>query len=127
MKLDDKGKPSPIGGTYQDGWVGSKVKSFGDYTLMIDTLPPKVVAVDLKPVMTGRDSIKIQVSDDLSGVDQWVGKLDGEWVLFEYDPKKKLITHRFDKYSGKPGKHELVVDVRDERGNTSTLRTSFTR
>ena len=77
--------------------------------------------------MTGRDSIKIQVTDDLSGVDQWVGKLDGEWVLFEYDPKKKLITHRFDKYSGKPGKHELVVDVRDERGNTSTLRTSFTR
>ena len=127
VKLDDNGKPSPIGGTYQDGWVGSKVKGFGDYTVMIDTVPPKVVAMELKPVMTGRDSIRIQVTDDLSGVAQWVGKLDGEWILFEYDPKKKLITHRFDKYSGKPGKHELVVDVRDERGNTSTLRASFAR
>ena len=127
VKLDDKSKPSPIGGTYQDGWVGSKVKNFGDYTVMIDTVPPKVVAVELKTVMTGRDSIRIQVTDDLSGVAQWVGKLDGEWILFEYDPKKKLITHRFDKYSGKPGKHELVMEVRDERGNTSMLKASFTR
>lgn len=127
VRLDDKGKPSPIGGGFTDGWVNSKVKGFGDYTVMIDTLPPKVVAVDLKAVMTGRDSIKIQVTDDLSGVDQWVGRLDGEWILFEYDPKRKLITHRFDKYSSKSGQHELVVDVRDERGNTSTLRASFTR
>jgi len=127
VKLDDQGKPSPIGGTWQDGWIGSKVKGFGNYTVMIDTVPPKVVAVELKPVMTGRDSIRIQVTDDLSGVDQWVGKLDGEWILFEYDPKRKLITHRFDKYSDKPGKHELVVDVRDERGNTTTLKAGLTR
>jgi hypothetical protein len=127
VKLDENGKPSPIGGTYQDGWVGSKVKGFGDYTVMIDTLPPKVVALDLKPVMTGRDSIKIQVTDDLSGIDQWAGKLDGAWILFEYEPKKKWITHRFDKYSDKPGTHELVVEVHDERGNTSMLRTSFIR
>ena len=127
VKLDDKGKPSPIGGTYADGQVSCKVKGFGDYTVMIDTLPPKVVAVDIKPNMTGRDSLKVQVTDDLSGVDQWVGKLDGEWILFEYDPKRKMITHRFDKYSSKPGKHDLVVEVRDERGNTSTLRTSFQR
>lgn len=127
VRIDANGKSNPIGGTYTDGWVSSKVKSFGLYTVMLDTVPPKVVAVDLKPVMTGRDSLKIQVTDDLSGVDQWVGKLDGEWILFEYDPKKKLITHRFDKFSSKPGRHELVLEVRDERGNTTTMRTAFTR
>lgn len=127
VRLDDKGKPTPIGGTWADGEVSSKVKGFGDYTVMIDTLPPKVVALNIKPIMTGRDSLKVQVTDDLSGVDQWVGKLDGEWILFEYDPKRKMVVHRFDKYSGKPGKHELVLEVRDERGNTSTLRTSFQR
>jgi len=127
VRLDEKGKVSPIGGTCADGWVSSRVKSFGDYTVMIDTLPPKVTGLNIRSVMTGRDSLNVQVTDDLSGIEQWVGKLDGEWILFEYDPKKKLITHRFDKHSDKPGKHDLVVEVRDERGNTSTFRTSFTR
>ena len=127
VRLDEKGKASPIGGTCADGWVSSKVKSFGDYTVMIDTLPPKVTGLNIRAVMTGRDSLNVQVADDLSGIAQWVGKLDGQWILFEYDPKKKMLCHRFDKYSDKPGKHDLVVEVRDERGNTSTFRTSFTR
>lgn len=127
VRLDDKGKASPIGGTFQDGWVSTKVKGFGDYTVMIDTVPPKITGLNIRAVMTGRDSLNIQVADDLSGIAQWVGKLDGQWILFEYDPKKKLLCHRFDKYSDKPGKRDLVVEVRDERGNTSTFRTSFTR
>lgn len=127
VRLDEKGKASPIGGICADGWVSSKVKSFGDYTVMIDTLPPKVTGLNIRAVMTERDSLNIQVSDDLSGITRWVGTLDGQWILFEYDPKKKMLCHRFDKYSDKPGKHELVVEVGDERGNTSTFRTSFTR
>lgn len=127
VRVDKNNKSAPVGGTYADGWITTKVKTFGLYTVSMDTLPPKVKAVNLRPVMSGRDSLKVEVGDDLSGIAQWVGRLDGEWILFEYDPKKKLLTHRFDKYSSKAGQHELVLEVRDERGNTSTLKASFTR
>jgi len=128
VRVDDKGKISPVGGTLSaDGWITAKVKAFGDYTVMLDTLPPKVTAIGLKPVMTGRNSLIIQVGDDLSGVDQWKGELDGRWILFEHDPKKKMLIHHFDRYSDKPGEHELRVEVRDERGNTGTLTAKFTR
>ncbi len=127
VRLDNKGKASPIGGTFADGWVSSKVKSFGDYTVMIDTVPPKATPIGIRAVMTGRDTLKVEVADDLSGVDKWTGELDGGWILFEYDPKNKLLIHRFDKYSNKAGKHALSLEVRDERGNATTVKATFTR
>jgi hypothetical protein len=127
VKLDDKGKASPMGGRYADGWVTTNVKGFGNYTVQLDTVPPRVTALDLKPIMTGRDSLKIQVTDDLSGIDQYVGRLDGKWILLEYDWKRKLLTHTFDTHSSGKGKHTLEVEVRDERGNTTLLSTDFTR
>ncbi len=128
VRVDEKGKIKPVGGTLSsDGWISSKVKAFGDHTVMLDTLPPKVTAIGLKPVMTGRNSIILQVSDDLSGVDQWKGELDGRWILFEYDPKQKMLIHHFDRYSDRPGEHELKMEVRDERGNTGKLTARFTR
>jgi Peptidase family M23 len=127
VRIDKNNKSVPIGGTYADGWITSKVKAFGLYTVAIDTVPPKVKVLNIKPVMTDLDSLKVEVTDDLSGIDRWVGRLDGEWILFDYDPKKKLLSHRFDKHSDKPGKHELVIEVKDERGNTSTQRVVFQR
>ncbi len=127
VKLDDAGVPSPIGGTYSNGWLTANVKSFGDYTVMIDTVAPKILAVGLKPNMTGSDSLKFRVGDDLSGIDTWSGQLDGHWMLLEYDPKKRMLYHVFDKHSDHPGEHELVVEVADGRGNRSTADAVFSR
>ena len=126
-RLDDKGQPSPIGGVYNDGWITAKVRGFGDYTVMIDTVPPKVTAVDLTPLMTGRDSLRIQVTDNLSGIDKYVGRLDGDWILFEFDQKRKQLIHTFDKHSSGKGPHHLELVVSDERGNTTTLKAEFLR
>ena len=125
VKFDEKGQPSPVGGVYTDGWVTAKVRGFGDYSVMIDTIPPKVTAFDLVPVMTGRDSLRIQVTDNLSGIDKYVGRLDGEWILFEFDQKRKQLIHTFDKHSSGKGNHQLELVVSDERGNTTTLKADF--
>lgn len=123
----DKGVPSPNGGTYANGWVSGRIRTFGDYAVMMDTLPPTAVPVNVKAVMTGKPDLSFRVGDDLSGIEKWSATLDGEWILFEYDPKRRLMVHYFDKHSDRKGKHELVLELQDERGNTRTVRAAFTR
>jgi hypothetical protein len=124
----DRGTPAAIGAcTYADGWVRGKIRTFGDYAVMLDTIPPTAVPINLKASMAGKPDISYRVGDDLSGIEKWNAMLDGEWILFEYDPKRRLLVHYFDKHSDRKGEHELVLEIQDERGNTRTVRSSFVR
>lgn len=126
VRLERNGGISPIGGSYANGWVTAPIKTFGDHTVMLDTVAPKIIPLDMKPVISGK-VLRFRVGDDLSGVDKWSAHLDGSWILLEYDPKRKLLTHTFDTYSDKKGKHTLEVEVVDERGNKAAYSGSFTR
>ncbi len=127
VQLDTKGKPRNMGGSFADGWLTTKIKAFGEYTLMLDTTPPTLAPVNLSPIMTGKDSIVLRIGDDLSGVDKWEGHLDGKWILFELDHKKQRLAHAFDRVSSAAGPHELKLEVRDERGNTRSFTYGFRR
>jgi hypothetical protein len=127
VRLDPDGGATPLGGTFLNGWVSAKAKSFGTFTVAMDTVPPVLTALDLKPVLTGRQAFSFRVADNLSGVEQWSASLDGAWVLLAYDPKRKSLTHTFDPFSDKPGDHTLMVEVRDERGNTTQKEFRFRR
>lgn len=127
VRLDNKGKPTAIGGTYANGQVSTKIKAFGAYTVLLDTLPPTLTPLNIKAEMKGQASFSLRVGDNLSGLDQWSAKLDGEWILLEYEPKSRILKHTFDAHSDKPGKHTLVVEVQDERGNRTSLTRTFTR
>lgn len=127
VRKDLTGKTNAIGGTVENGWITAKTRSFGQFTVMADTVAPKISGVDLKPAMAGRRSFTLRVDDDLSGVDTYNGYLDGAWILLEYDPKTKSLTHHFDEHSSKAGQRELTVDVTDERKNKARFKYTFTR
>jgi hypothetical protein len=127
VQVDKDNKPRNMGGTYEDGWLTAKIKAFGNYTVMLDTTPPTLLPVNIRPSMADKDSLVFRVGDDLSGVDEWVGRLDGKWILFEWDHKKQRLTHVFDRVSNTPGLHALVLEVRDERGNSRMFKYSFQR
>ncbi|MCC6839334.1 MAG: M23 family metallopeptidase [Flavobacteriales bacterium] len=122
-----KGKPVAEGGTWANGRITGNVRTLGKYTVMIDTVPPVITAVSLPADMKHAAGFKVRVKDNLSGVDQWVARLDGQWILMEYDPKANVLEHAFDKYSNRPGEHTLELEVSDERGNRSRLTHRFTR
>ncbi|MFT3885347.1 MAG: M23 family metallopeptidase [Flavobacteriales bacterium] len=127
VKLDGHGRPTAIGGTYANGWVTTKVKAFGHYTVMLDTVAPTLTPLNIKADMKGQASFSLRVGDNLSGLDQWSAKLDGEWILLEYEPKSHILKHTFDAHFSAPGKYTLVVEARDDRGNRTTLTRTFTR
>lgn len=127
VRLESDGSvASAVGGKYADGWITAQVKAFGQYTVMLDTTGPVITNVDLRADMRGRKGFELRISDNLSGISSWRGTLDGDWILLEYEPKTKTLSHAFDKHSGGAGKKEFKLIVVDERGNTSSYRSEFT-
>ncbi|MBL8002908.1 MAG: M23 family metallopeptidase [Flavobacteriales bacterium] len=126
-RIAPNGAVSTHGGHYANGWVTGKVKAFGSYTVMGDTVPPKITPLDLKADMRGRASFSLKVQDDLTGMEQWSGTLDGSWILLEYEPKTKTLRHTFDGHSEGKGSRDLKVEATDERGNKATYTFRFER
>lgn len=116
------------GGSYENGAVTGNLRAFGAYTVAADREPPTVRLLNMSngSDMSHRNSIRVRVSDNFSGIDSYEGRIDGEWVLFEYDAKYGLLTHTFDERIAS-GDHELELTATDNAGNTRTVTARFTR
>jgi hypothetical protein len=129
VKIDTtSGKFYSAGGEYKYGWVSGSIRSFGSYAVAVDTVPPKVIPLSINNHETLSESsrIRFRISDDLSGVEKIEGTLDGKWALFEYDTKSNLITHYFDPSRFELKKrHEFLLKITDNKGNTTTYEASF--
>lgn len=126
VSLNGKSR-SPEGGEWRDGWITTQTKSFGRFTVMLDTIAPVIKPVN---ITAGKDlskpkSIVVKVSDNLSGVKQYRATIDDKWVLMEYEPKQSLLYHTFDGLA--KGTHTFRLEVTDEKGNTSSYEAKFVR
>jgi hypothetical protein len=109
-------------------WI-TKLKDMGDYTLERDSIPPKIVPSNFEPNqwLSKFKFLKIKISDDFSGIKSYRGNINGEWVLFEYEPKGNLLTYDFSDKTFKLSKHKLELEVVDNVGNKSVYKTTFFR
>lgn len=125
--VGDDGKLSSAGGSYTDGYVVAKPRSFGRYTIAVDTTAPVITPYRFPKDGQFRkgQSIEYKISDDFSGVQSYAGFVDSNWVLFEYDAKKNLISYTIDDVVPS-GTHKLVIRVEDGKGNVSTVSRSIT-
>ncbi len=130
--ISRKGIPSFAGNDPDTaGFVSAKVKSFGTYRIMVDSVAP--VINNIRPwnnstVRTARPSIRFYMDDELSGFNSdtlLTVTLNGEYQICEYDVDHKIVyVHLTENLS--PGRHELVITARDRAGNTTTRKSSFT-
>ena len=127
--IDEKtGKYWAANGSFENGWGSAKIKQFGEYTVKVDTVPPTIKPLSIKNrnTLTEATQIRFKISDDLAGIKKVEGYLDGKWALFEYDAKRHLITHKFDKTRFSFGKkHTLKLTVTDYRNNKKTYEATF--
>jgi hypothetical protein len=106
-----------------------KTKTLGQFMLAKDTIAPKIaVAKSIENKwLTDKKSIQLTISDDFSGVKTYDGYLNDTWVLFEYEPKTKKLTHTFDDKLLIEGQNKLKVVVTDNVGNSTIFETQFFR
>lgn len=128
VRVDKDGKYIPVGGSYRNGYLETTTRAFGNYTILMDTVPP-LIRINSQSKLydfTSQEKISFFVTDDLSGIKSYHGYIDGDWVLFEYDEKNDHLYYVFDRKrlpSGK--KHFLVLTVIDERQNFSVINKEF--
>ena len=75
-------------------------------------------------IITKQKSIKIKISDELSGIQSYKGTLNDQWILMEYDVKNDLLIYHFDK-NLKQGSNNFKLKVTDKKGNKSIYQTEL--
>ena len=104
-------------------------KNWGQYKIMKDTIAPKInisKAIEGKWI-TNQKTLQFTISDELSGIKDYNGYINGKWILFEYDFKSKKIIHHFDDGIFDDGKNDLKLIVSDNVGNSTIFETQFFR
>jgi len=125
-KTEEEGEFDPAGGTWENGFVSAQIREFGDYCILIDTIPP-----DIKPLnvsenknLQNQQSIRIKITDELSGIESYRGTINGKWILMEYDAKNDLLIYNFDDHLLK-GQNTFELKVNDDRKNTAKLKLNL--
>ncbi|MEM9718867.1 MAG: peptidoglycan DD-metalloendopeptidase family protein [Bacteroidota bacterium] len=127
---DDEGEWSFQGNQKgKTGMISARVREFGSYALMRDTLAPRINPLSFRNKQTLPSSPKVihlRLEDDLSGI---ISKsinayLNGEWIPFYYDYKNDLITYR-PLNPLRSGSYVLEVSAKDEVNNTVVRQFEF--
>lgn len=112
VRLNARNKPTSVGGKHESGFINARVRDFGRYTLMADTLKPVIKPRNIAEgkKISAQSTIECTISDDLSGIKSYRATLNGRWILMDYDAKVSLLTYKFDdRLKRGENKFELVV------------------
>ncbi len=115
-------------GEYNNGWISSGLKSFGDYVLMVDTTSPKIQQINFAETTSVSSQLVFKLTDDLSGLKEYNVWIDDDWVLSNYSFRNNRLIVPFNEYLDiKPGLHQCRVEAKDERNNISEMKFKFTK
>lgn len=114
-----------VGGIYSNGFLQANINELGKrYAIATDQKAPNIIPVNEK-LWVKQNSVKIKLSDDLSGIESFRGEIDGKFVLFTHDVKSTVYTYKFDDRITKGQTHQLIFKATDRCGNTSEYKAEF--
>ena len=108
-----KGKAS-LGGVYKDGWIKASTRSFGTFSVEIDTIAPQVTPIAQNSWRVNRN-IRFKVSDGQTGIQKYKVNVDGKFILFAL--KHGMLVIQDPERTKKGVSHVVEVVVADGCGN----------
>ena len=127
--FDRKGKVSSLGGKMaSDGYMETSTRSLGQYAIKIDSIAPVVKILNFKEndTITSCNTLKIKITDDMTGIDSYDLYANDNWLLGQYDAKNDLLFYEVDSHM-KTGKNTVKVVVMDAVGNKTTKSVNVYR
>jgi len=127
--INNKKYPSYQNTRKKSDKVFTTSKTLGKYTLLIDNQIPKIYNPNFKNNgwVSQLNYLTIKVSDIQSGIKSYEAFIDDEWILMEYDVKKKKLSYNFNDKKLVGSKHIFKLVVSDNVGNTNTYNATFYR
>jgi len=124
---DSYAKAVPVSIGNETGWYQAAFRTFGNFQLLTDTLPPVITPIGFREGMNAAQLKRLAfvIKDNTEDLVNFTAFLDGQWLRFSND-KGATFIYTFDKYCP-PGRHELVLRVEDLVGNVTEKTYHFTR
>jgi hypothetical protein len=122
------GTISAEGGEFKNGFVSTRIRSFGQFVVVVDTAPPVIKTVQFKSGAQYKDKqvISFNIADSLSGIRKYAGFIDKKWALFEYDAKTGGFSYTLDNTRIDKGKmHQLEIFITDRKSNVARYKNTF--
>lgn len=116
--------------TYRKGNVlSTRTRSLGNFIVVKDSVAPEVRPSNFKDGqwLSNFDTLKLIISDDLSGINSYRAKINNQWILMEYEYKDRTLTYDLSDIAFKDATHLLEVVVTDNVGNSTTYNAVFHR
>lgn len=130
-RIGESGQKINCGGSMLGDYLTSRIRSLGSFTVGIDTIAPEIIPITFRENMGGMSKMQFRIGDtqptegQANGL-QFEARVDGKWILMEYDAKTARLTHWFDERI-QPGTHDFTLKVTDDRGNVASLNRKFSR
>jgi hypothetical protein len=128
-RLDKRGRPI-YSTTYKKGNVfTTRTKNLGTYTLVTDSMAPVIKPKNFRPKswLNNYKYLSVRILDNLSGIGSYTAKINGQWILMEYEPKKNTLTYDFSDTDFSNTQLNLEIQVTDNVGNHSQYKTTVFR
>ncbi|MBI95053.1 MAG: hypothetical protein CMB94_01710 [Flammeovirgaceae bacterium] len=116
---DISNKPSFIGGVWEENNIVFKTSELSEYSILEDKEPPVIERVKFN-----NDLMVFRIYDELSGIKSYEGRINNNWILFEYDNKNDIIISK-KKNSIQSFKGRFVLEVIDNTNNRRTLNLNL--
>jgi hypothetical protein len=128
VQVPPKGDLIPVGGKWEEDWLVASIRSFGSYSVVIDSVAPTIAAINIAngKNVSDQKNITFRIDDALSGIAGYRGTINDKWILMDYDAKNKLLVYTIDERMPK-GSSLLKLEVTDERGNKKTYQAKLVR
>ncbi len=107
----------------------AKTKKLGTFVLAVDTKNPEIKPINFlnKKWISKNKTLKIKITDDLSGISSYRATINGQFILMEYDYKKDVLTYDFKDQIISEVENNLKLIVIDNVGNNATFESTFYR
>ena len=107
----------------------AQTKKLGTFVLAVDTKKPEIKPINFlnKKWISKNKTLKIKITDDLSGISSYRATINGKFILMEYDYKKDVLTYDFNDQIISEVENNLKLIVIDNVGNNTTFESTFFR
>ena len=126
--IDNKDKILFLGNDRVDTFIEAKTNVLGTYFIAKDSIRPFVKPLNFKNKGSVAEnwSLRVEIDDLETGISKYAMYINDEWVLADYDAKKKLLMYQIDNRL-KPGNNVLKVVVSDMVGNETIYTATILR
>lgn len=125
-RINGRGRKSSAGGTYENGFMKTRILELGTYTVAVDTVPPRIIPLSPRSWARSR-RIVYRIKDKETGIRSYRGTIDGKYALFGIPNaiNGSLVYVIDPKRVKRGGKHTVEITATDNCGNTAVEKTVF--